>query len=102
RKGINVSNESRAEISIKSMFKLFLTEKSVEGLSERTIDDYNIHFGYLLDFLGKDISNIKFNKYLFQSYIAYILHEKGLSPITANVRIRTIRAFLRYCYLNGY
>src|SRR5436305_8495383 len=52
-----------------------------------SIDDYNIHFGYLLDFLGKDISNIKFNKYLFQSYIAYILDRKSTRLNSSHVRI---------------
>ncbi|WP_246939611.1 tyrosine-type recombinase/integrase [Bacillus pinisoli] len=103
KKGINVPNQSnQEELSIRTLFDLFLTEKSIEGLSERTIYDYNVHFDYLMNFLGEDITNTQCNKELFRSYIAYMLHEKGLSPVTANVRIRTIRAFLRYCYLNDY
>ena len=27
-----------------------------------------------------------------------MLNDKGLAPTTANVRIRTMRAFLRHCY----
>ncbi|MBY0157212.1 tyrosine-type recombinase/integrase [Cytobacillus firmus] len=99
-KVLNTPNNT--ELNIKDMFDMFITDKSIEGLSERTLHDYNIHFSYLLDYLGGNILNIQFNKGLFKSYIAYMLHEKGLSPVTANVRIRTIRAFLRYCYLNGY
>ncbi|MBU8729153.1 tyrosine-type recombinase/integrase [Cytobacillus oceanisediminis] len=103
RKGGKVLNTPKStELNIKDMFDMFITDKSIEGLSERTLHDYNIHFSYLLDYLGGSILNIQFNKELFKSYIAYMLHDKGLSPVTANVRIRTIRAFLRYCYLNGY
>jgi integrase/recombinase XerD len=103
RKGKNVPSQNDMNVlSINTMFDLFLSDKSIEGLSERTIHDYNVHFRYLKDFLGENITNTQFNKEIFKSYIAYMLHEKCLSPVTANVRIRTIRAFLRYCYLNGY
>lgn len=103
RAGIHVhSKNSKEEYSIKALFDMFLTDKSIEGLSERTLHDYYVHFDYLIGFLGEEITNSQFSKELFKSYIAYMLHERGLSPVTANVRIRTIRAFLRYCYLNGY
>ena len=102
RAGIHVSSKnSKEEYSIRDLFDIFLTDKSIEGLSERTLHDYNVHFDYLLRFLGEEITNDQFSKELFKSYIAYMLHERGLSPVTANVRIRTIRAFLRYCYFNG-
>ena len=65
------------------MFDIFLTDKSIEGLSERTLHDYNVHFDYLLRFLGEEITNDQFSKALFKSYIAYMLHERGLSPVTA-------------------
>ena len=103
RTGIHVPNKnSKEDYSIRDMFDMFLTDKSIEGLSERTLHDYHVHFDYLMGFLGKEITNEQFSKKLFKSYIAYMLHERGLSPVTANVRIRTIRAFLRYCYLNDY
>ena len=103
RAGIHVpSKNSKEDYSIRDMFDMFLTDKSIEGLSERTLHDYNVHFDYLMGFLGEEITNNQFSKELFKSYIAYMLHERGLSPVTANVRIRTIRAFLRYCYLNDY
>ncbi|WP_338447756.1 tyrosine-type recombinase/integrase [Niallia oryzisoli] len=31
-----------------------------------------------------------------------MFNDKGLAPTTANVRIRTMRAFLRYCYQEGW
>ena len=94
RVGIHVPNKnSKEEYSIRDLFDIFLTDKSIEGLSERTLHDYNVHFDYLLRFLGEEITNDQFSKALFKSYIAYMLHERGLSPVTANVRIRTIRAF---------
>ncbi|MFA9559649.1 tyrosine-type recombinase/integrase [Evansella sp. AB-rgal1] len=31
-----------------------------------------------------------------------MIHDKGLSPVTANVRIRTMRAFIRHCFMEGW
>lgn len=31
-----------------------------------------------------------------------MLYEQGLSPVTVNNRIRTLRAFLRFCYKEDY
>jgi integrase/recombinase XerD len=39
---------------------------------------------------------------LFGEFIGYMLHEKELSPVTANVRISTLRAFIRFCFNEGY
>ncbi|MBT2682786.1 tyrosine-type recombinase/integrase [Bacillus sp. ISL-37] len=103
RRGSNLpTKSSKEEIPIKTLFEKFLSEKSIEGLAERTLHDYNIYFNYLMHFIGENIINTQFTKDLFKSFVVYMLHEKGLCPVTANVRIRTVRAFLRYCYLNGY
>lgn len=96
------TSSSKGEVSITELFEFFLADKSIEGLSERTIHDYNVHFKYLLEYTGEEINSHMLTKELFKGYVAYMLHEKSLSPVTANVRIRTIRAFLRYCYLNSY
>lgn len=103
RNGVNASKQSiKEELSLTTMFNMFITDKSIEGLSKRTLHDYHVHFNYLMKFLGEDIANTECNKELFKGYISYMLHEKCLSPVTANVRIRTIRTFLRYCFLNDY
>jgi integrase/recombinase XerD len=102
RTGIHVpSKNNKEEYSIRAMFDIFLTDKSIEGLSKRTLHDYNVHFDYLMGFLAEEITNNQFSKELFKSYIAYMLHERGLSPVTENVRIRTIRAFLRYSLITS-
>jgi integrase/recombinase XerD len=80
------------------MFQRYMIDKRSEGLSKYTVDGYEITFGYLTDFLGGDIENEEITTELFKEYIGYMLHDKGLSPVTANVRIRTMRCFLRYCY----
>ena len=50
----------------------------------------------------EDISRNEMTRDLFREYISWMLYEQGLSPVTVNVRIRTLRAFLRFCYKEGY
>lgn len=88
--------------SMKDMFDSFMLYKQTEGLTKTTLNDYHLHYKYLLEYLGSDIEKEEMTLDLFRDYISYMINEKGLSPVTANVRIRTIRAFLRYCYLESY
>ena len=72
-------------------------------MSERTLKDYKSHFHYLMKFLDdEDISRSEMTRDLFREYISWMLYERGLSPVTVNVRIRTLRAFLRFSYKEGY
>jgi integrase/recombinase XerD len=65
--------------------------------------DYQAHFHYLMKFLeDEDISRKEMTKDLFREYISWMLYEQGLSPVTVNVRLRTLRAFLRFCFKEGY
>ncbi|OOE10820.1 tyrosine-type recombinase/integrase [Fictibacillus arsenicus] len=104
RKGIRkttVNRKSRniiKNMTLYEMFQRFMIDKRAEGLSRTTIEGYEITYGYLEDFLLGDLANEEITTDVFTDYIGYMLHEKNLSPVTANVRIRTMRAFLRYCY----
>jgi integrase/recombinase XerD len=89
-------------LTMAEMFERFMLFKKTEGLTKVTINDYYLHYNYLLEFLERDIEKEEMTIDLFRDYIGYMLNEKDLSPVTANVRIRTIRAFLRYCYLENY
>jgi integrase/recombinase XerD len=91
-----------ASLTMAEMFERFMLFKKTEGLTKVTINDYYLHYNYLLEFLERDIEKEEMTIDLFRDYIGYMLNEKDLSPVTANVRIRTIRAFLRYCYLENY
>jgi integrase/recombinase XerD len=85
------------------MFDQFMLSKTTEGLAKRTISDYHIHFQFFLDYLGNhDLNAEDINLDIFRGYIGYMLYEKNLNPMTVNVRVRTIRAFIRYCHLEGW
>jgi hypothetical protein len=38
---------------------------------------------------------------VFLDWINFILNDKGLPPTTVNIRVRTMRAFLLWCYLEN-
>lgn len=88
--------------SLSEMFNRFMLFKKTEGLAKATLSDYYLHFKYLMDYLEEDVPASQCDVDLFRGYIGYMLHEKSFSPMTLNVRIRTIRAFLRYCYQEGW
>ena len=89
--------------TITGLYERFCKYKQTEGMSERTLKDYKSHFHYLMKFLDdEDISRSEMTRDLFREYISWMLYEQGLSPVTVNVRLRTLRAFLRFCYKEGY
>lgn len=94
----NVTNE----LTLFEMFDRFMTVKKTEGLSVRTISDYYNNFSYFKKYLEEDLAAEEITIDVFRGFVGYMLHELELSPVTANVRIRTMRAFIRFCYSEGY
>jgi integrase/recombinase XerD len=89
-------------LSLVEMFERFMAQKRTEGLARKTLEDYEVHFGYLLGLLGGDMPKENINADLFRAYNYWMINEKGLSPVTANVRIRTMRAFVRFAFVEVY
>jgi integrase/recombinase XerD len=90
------------ELTLDEMFDKFMTFKKTEALAPRTLSEYYIHFEYLKNFLGEDMTNESITLEDFRGYIGYMLHDKELAPMTVNIRIRTMRAFIRFCYSEGF
>jgi integrase/recombinase XerD len=90
------------ELTLDEMFDKFMAFKKTEALAPRTLSEYYIHFVYLKGFLGEDMTNENITLEDFRGYIGYMLHDKELKPMTVNIRIRTMRAFIRFCYTEGY
>lgn len=88
--------------SLSEMFDRFMLFKKTVGLAKATLSDYYLHFKYLMDYLEEDVVANQCDVDLFRGYIGYMLYKKEFSPMTVNVRIRTIRAFLRHCYQEGW
>jgi integrase/recombinase XerD len=89
-------------ISLFEVFERFMAQKRTEGLAIKTLEDYEVHFGDLIGYLGGDIDLDQVTADLFRGYIDWMLHDRGLAVSTVNVRIRTMRAFVRYAYSEGH
>jgi integrase/recombinase XerD len=90
------------EMTLKEMHLRFMRYKKSEGLAPRSLQDYEEHFGYLLDYIGGDLRRNEITAELMQDYKSYMLHDKQLAPSTVNIRIRTLKVFLKYCYNEGF
>ncbi|MBI0576759.1 tyrosine-type recombinase/integrase [Neobacillus cucumis] len=83
------------------MFERFMWFKNSEGLAPRTVEEYGQHFQWLCDYFGKDLSREEMTTEAFLGWVDFMTHEKQLKPNTVNIRIRTMRAFLRYCFMEN-
>jgi integrase/recombinase XerD len=72
------------ELTLDEMFEKFMTFKKTEALAPRTISEYYIHFDYLKDLLGDDMTSENVTLEDFRGYIDYTLHDKELKPMTVN------------------
>lgn len=100
----------------------FLLAKQAERSSDRTLRDYKTHFRYFQSWLEMSHHSLRLvdiTTKVIHEYISYMSNEKqhyddhptrsrrskpgtiGLSPMTVNVRIRTLRSFFNWCYRNG-
>jgi integrase/recombinase XerD len=110
RKGVFLRSESKhaitkemAELTLKEMHLRFMRYKRSEGLAPRSLNDYEEHFGYLLDFIGGgDLKRNEITADLILEYKYYMVHDKNLAPSTVNLRLRTLKAFLKWCYNEGF
>jgi integrase/recombinase XerD len=104
RKGrrLNASPKVNIDLTLVEMFERFLVAKRAEALASRTLEDYETHFGYFYEFLEGDIKADDITADLMREYLAYMIHDRGLKPMTVNLRVRTLRAFMRFCFTGGY
>jgi hypothetical protein len=66
------------------MFERFMWFKPSAGLASRTIEEYQIHFQWLLDYLDQDLSSEQMTLDVFHEWVDFMLNEKGPQPTTVN------------------
>lgn len=102
RKGLQRRNRREVtndiSLSITEMFEEFMLIKKGEGLVKSTLSGHYQHFGYFKDYIQRELSAEEMTTELFMGWITYMIEEMDYAPATVNIRIRTMRAFLRYCY----
>lgn len=81
-----------------AMFEQFMFIKKAEGLAPRTLAEYHTNLDYFMRYTGGDLTPDEMTTELFVGWIEYMLTELDYSPHTVNIRVRTMRAFVRYCY----
>lgn len=93
-----IPTKRHLDLTLTEMFERFMVYKQSEGLSKITIRDYYSHFQWFCDYIGKDLQNEEITTDVFLQYVNYMKNELEVAPTTINIRIRTLRAFIRYCY----
>ncbi|WP_260631356.1 site-specific integrase [Neobacillus niacini] len=85
-------------LSMTEMFEEFMLIKKGEGLAKRTITEHYNNFGYFKDYINRELLADEMTTELFMGWITFMRDEMDYTPGTINIRVRTMRAFLRYCY----
>ncbi|MEH7094489.1 tyrosine-type recombinase/integrase [Neobacillus vireti] len=86
------------DYSISEMFEQFMLIKKGEGLAPRTIKEYYNNFQYFMEYIGRELSAKEMTIEVFTGWITYMCEELNYSPATVNIRVRTMRSFLRYIF----
>lgn len=86
-------------------FEKFIQLKTLEGLSSRSLHDYKSHMKYFKKYLESEQRTISI-RYVeidtFRSYLYYMVQEKQYKPCTVNIRLRTLRTYLKWLYNEDY
>ena len=105
----DIQNELTSTNSIETnkLFKLhktFMNEKALEGLRDRTLDDYQQHLKYFKRYIDDYVTDFKdrISVETFKSYVYYMSIEKKLSNFTVNAMLRTLKVYLNWLFENKY
>ncbi|MBC2579706.1 tyrosine-type recombinase/integrase [Clostridium sp. DJ247] len=100
---LHQEKEQKDGFNIGDFLKLheqFMTVKKLEGLAGKTISDHLNLMGYFKNWLQSEVTDYEnhvVGKGIFLQYIAY-LFQKEYKPCTINIRLRTIKCYLRWLY----
>lgn len=104
RRGVN--QNPAAYLSLSELFDRYMALKKTQGWARLTIQGYYTHYNWFIDYLEEaeglpDLMNEDITSDVFLGYVEDMA-DRGLAKTTMNVRIRTTRAFLRWCYEEGH
>lgn len=83
----------------------FVREKQLENLSERTISDHKMFFGYFTKWLLQSNwfePDQCISKSVFLDYKEYMMHEKKYASCTINQRLRLIKTYINWLIKHGH
>lgn len=100
--------QKQTDVTLKDFLDLhskFIEQKTLEGLSSRTLRDHSTHMRYFKKYLTED-ERSKLDRYvdveILRGYLAYMVHETELKPYTINIRLRTLKCYLKWLFEEGY
>ncbi|WP_353654956.1 tyrosine-type recombinase/integrase [Clostridium sp. CCUG 7971] len=104
----NLSDSLVSDFTFDNFFEVFnnfIELKTLEGLAPRSIKDYINHMNYFKGYMEEQqrtysIRSVEIDA--FRSYIYYMTQEKQYKPCTINIRLRTLRAYLKWLYKENY
>lgn len=109
--------------TLDDLFAIFIKAKELEELRERTLQDHRYNYRYFKEYLNENYPHISLGAEvtvdMIRDYIYYLKkekgiwdnhevlaekygHKKGLSPVTINVRLRSIKTFFKFCKDEGH
>ncbi|WP_245884599.1 tyrosine-type recombinase/integrase [Tumebacillus permanentifrigoris] len=112
--------EAVETVTLEQAMNDFIVAKMAERIAPRTLKDYEAHFRYLRGWLADHHPDITFKKItatILREYVTWMTNDKekfsghhskrpkpgvtGLSAMTVNIRIRTLKAFFNWCQGDG-
>ena len=81
-------------------FKVYLVSRKIEGLSDKTIELYQMYLDDFFSRMDKDISEITSND--IRAYLYYTQKERNISNRTLDSRRTAIHAFFEWAANEGY
>jgi len=95
--------KSNKEITLEEGFKVFINEKKLIGLVDKTLFNYGIGFQYFTEYLNKDTLCSSITEDTYMGYIEYMRNNKpNLSPFSLNTYLVNVRVIFYYLMDKGY
>ncbi|NJJ38408.1 tyrosine-type recombinase/integrase [Paenibacillus apii] len=115
-----VRNAGSGDMRLDELFEIFIYAKLSEGKAERTIESYTEYYRYFCRYLdacgiAKMFSSV--TPSLLRNYMGWMLYgqlkwnehphkseknmTKGLSPVTVNTKMKTLKAMFRFLHEDG-
>jgi integrase/recombinase XerD len=108
RPSISINGVNETDMLIEEFLSLhekFIGFKALEGLAPRTLEEHRVTMDYFKKYLELDkqsISNRYANIDVFRGYLSYMVLEKKYKPCTINIRLRTLKCYLKWLYDEKY
>jgi integrase/recombinase XerD len=73
---VTATRKITENFTMKEMFQRFMWFKNSEGLAPRTVEEYEIHFQWLCDYFGKDLSREEITTDSFLGWVDFMVHRE--------------------------